>query len=289
MARTTRLTPYDEQYDEQNFEAFDEYENVSTSISHRYTRPIATNGGLVAEDPLPLFLSGDVERFGQRGFGKVREKATLSSIILKTSSVAAVAAVIAFAILSMGDPLPVFANAKASLIEASMIGASLIGASAGQSHQVPPASVIHPAVEAAQAAQPIASSAPTREEIAAAFMAAQQNQAEIPPPAAAVPAPARQLPARRLDADVIETLLKRARALIEIGDISSARLLLERAADAQDASAALLLAQTYDPTVLGTPDMRSLTPDPAAARDWYQKAAQLGSRDAQARLAQLQN
>ena len=67
--------------------------------------------------------------------------------------------------------------------------ASLIGASAGQSHQVPPASVIHPAVEAAQAAQPIASSAPTREEIAAAFMAAQQNQPEIPPPAAAVPAP----------------------------------------------------------------------------------------------------
>jgi TPR repeat protein len=65
--------------------------------------------------------------------------------------------------------------------------------------------------------------------------------------------------------------------------------LLERAADAQEASAALLLAQTYDPTVLGTQDMRSVTPDPAAARDWYQKAAQLGSRDAQARLAQMQN
>ena len=68
-----------------------------------------------------------------------------------------------------------------------------------------------------------------------------------------------------------------------------ARLLLERAADAQEAAAALLLARTYDPAVLGTPDARSITPDPAAARGWYQKAARLGSRDAQQRLVQMQN
>jgi TPR repeat protein len=64
--------------------------------------------------------------------------------------------------------------------------------------------------------------------------------------------------------------------------------LLERAADAQEAGAALLLAQTYDPAVLGAQDMRSITPDPAAARTWYQKAAQLGSPDATQRLAQMQ-
>ena len=80
-----------------------------------------------------------------------------------------------------------------------------------------------------------------------------------------------------------------ARSLIAIGDIAPARLLLERAADAQEASAALLLAQTYDPAVLGTPDMRSVTPDPAMARSWYQKAARFGSLDAQQRLAQMQN
>ena len=83
--------------------------------------------------------------------------------------------------------------------------------------------------------------------------------------------------------------MKRAKGLIAIGDIASARLLLERAADAQEASAALLLAQTYDPAVLGAQDMRSITPDPATARDWYQKAAQLGSSDATQRLAQMQN
>ena len=83
--------------------------------------------------------------------------------------------------------------------------------------------------------------------------------------------------------------MNRARALLAAGDIPPARLLLERAADAQEASAALLLAQTYDPAVLGTPDMRSITPDPAMARDWYQKAAQFGSPEAQQRLAQMQN
>jgi TPR repeat protein len=96
-------------------------------------------------------------------------------------------------------------------------------------------------------------------------------------------------PARKLDADELAALMKRAKGLIAIGDIAPARLLLERAADAQEASAALLLAQTYDPDVLGTQDIRNIIPDPAMARAWYQKAAQLGSADAQRRIAQLQN
>jgi len=84
-------------------------------------------------------------------------------------------------------------------------------------------------------------------------------------------------------------LLKRAKGLIDVGDIASARLLLERAASAREAKAALLLAQTYDPAVLGPADMRSITPDPVMARSWYQKAAELGSAEAQQRLAQMQN
>jgi TPR repeat protein len=87
----------------------------------------------------------------------------------------------------------------------------------------------------------------------------------------------------------VAALLKRAKGLIAIGDFAPARLLLKRAADAQEASAALLLAQTYDPAVLGKQDMRSITPDPAKAREWYQKAAQYGSVDAQQRLSQMQN
>jgi TPR repeat protein len=67
-------------------------------------------------------------------------------------------------------------------------------------------------------------------------------------------------------------------------------LLLERAAaDGHEAKAAFILAQTYDPAVLGTADARSIAPDPEAARLWYQKAAQFGSQEAQQRLSQMQN
>jgi len=124
--------------------------------------------------------------------------------------------------------------------------------------------------------------APTRAEITTAYQSALQGRV---PAAAPIAAP----PARKLDADELATLLNRARGLLTAGDIPPARLLLERAADAQEASAALLLAQTYDPDVLGTQDARNIIPEPATARAWYQRAAQLGSADAQRRLTQLQN
>lgn len=135
--------------------------------------------------------------------------------------------------------------------------------------------------------------APTRAEIATAYQSAMQGR--VPGSAApsvaapAVPVAAAPPAARRLDPDELATLLSRAQGLLTAGDIPPARLLLERAADAQDAGAALLLAQTYDPDVLGTQDTRNITPDPAAARTWYQRAVQLGSADAQRRLSQLQN
>ena len=93
---------------------------------------------------------------------------------------------------------------------------------------------------------------------------------------------------KTLDAETVAALTIRAKNLLALGDIAGARLLLERVANAQDASAALLLAQTYDPTVLGVRDTRSVTPDPVLARDWYRKAASLGSEAAQQRLAQIQ-
>jgi len=172
----------------------------------------------------------------------------------------------------------------------------------------------------ARASSPTAKGGPTRDEIASAFRTARQDQPEVRlppaavappptaappaaapaavaalPPAAAFPPPTADLPAaaaptaKRLAADELAALLKRAKGLIAIGDFAPARLLLKRAADAQEASAALLLAQTYDPAVLGKQDMRSITPDPAKAREWYLKAAQYGSVDAQQRLSQMQN
>ena len=97
------------------------------------------------------------------------------------------------------------------------------------------------------------------------------------------------VPSKTLDAETLAALMTRARSLLALGDIAAARLLLERAANARDATAAFLLAQTYDPAVLRVRDTRSITPDPVMARDWYRKAASFGSAAAQQRLTQFQD
>ncbi len=96
-------------------------------------------------------------------------------------------------------------------------------------------------------------------------------------------------PTKTLDAETLAALMTRAKSMLTRGDIAAARLLLERAATAQDATAAFLLAQTYDPAVLGVRDPRSIISDPVMARDWYRKAASFGSAAAQQRLTQFQN
>jgi hypothetical protein len=147
-----------------------------------------------------------------------------------------------------------------------------------------------PAAAAAVVARPADAYAmvPSRQDISSAYQSAIKNQVAAVAPAAPLPAaPAPQV--RRIDPDELAGLLTRAKSLLAVGDIASARLLLERAADAQEAEAALMLGTTYDPQVLGNQDMRSITPDPAKARHWYQKAATLGSADARRRLSQIQN
>jgi hypothetical protein len=268
MARKTRLSPYGKQL----VEAIDSDESGTEFIPYRPTPSIAAKRPFFADDPTSLFLSSRADEPKQPGFGKGGRRTVISSPTLKASMLAAGAASIVFTMLSMEKPLALFANAKASLVSISVAPSS--------------ADPSRPAIQSAAPVRdlsPGATGAPTRDEIIAAFKSAHQSQADLPRPPAATP------PARRLDADELAGLLKRAKNLIAIGDIMSARLLLERAADAQEASAALLLAQTYDPAVLGTSDARSITPDPAMARGWYRKAARFGSVDAQRRLDQMQN
>ena len=141
---------------------------------------------------------------------------------------------------------------------------------------------------------PVVAMAPTREDISTAYQSALQSRATAPAAAVAAPPPAAAPqadapPVRRLDPDEVALLMKRAKDLLSTGDIPAARLLLRRAADAQEPLAALMLAQSYDPDMLGTQDVRNINPDLAMARSWYAKAAQLGSADAQRRLAQMQN
>jgi hypothetical protein len=101
----------------------------------------------------------------------------------------------------------------------------------------------------------------------------------------AAPAPRRMT--RRLDASDIADLLKRGNEVAAKGDLVGARLLFQRAAEAGDSSAALALAGTYDPLVLERLGERGLAPDIALARFWYQKAQELGSKEAPQRLEML--
>jgi hypothetical protein len=92
---------------------------------------------------------------------------------------------------------------------------------------------------------------------------------------------------RALDHEEIAGLYDRSQALIEQGDIVSARLMLTRAAEAGDARAALALGTTYDPDVLKKLGVIGLAPDAAQAHAWYSKAVELGSPDAALRLERL--
>ena len=74
------------------------------------------------------------------------------------------------------------------------------------------------------------------------------------------------------------------------GDIPNARLVLQQAAEAGNASAALEIGATYDPIELKKKlDLgdRALVPNIKMARTWYQKARDLGSTEAARRLLRL--
>jgi hypothetical protein len=268
---------------------FDEDINDLKFAHYRYERSNTAGAELSGDEPVPLFLANPADEHDS----DIHRRTSLAASRILTGIAAVSIVAMGLALFPVDVARDVVVSAKASLMGVS------------------PAEV---RVAVADAVQPVAQNVlvtepdqPSRDEIAAAYQAAIKSQVvaseaqpvaapEAPPVAAPVAAPvppplapAAAPPARHLDPDELATLLKRAKSLLAIGDIAPARLLLERAADAQEADAALMLARTYDPEVLGAPDMRSITPDPAQARIWYRKAAELGSQHAQQRLAQMQN
>lgn len=90
-----------------------------------------------------------------------------------------------------------------------------------------------------------------------------------------------------LDRDEIEVLVRRGRNFIANGDLAAARLVLRRAANGGDAQAAMLLGTTFDPATFEKLQVIGAAPDPDEARNWYQRAIDLGSVEAERRLAPL--
>jgi hypothetical protein len=92
---------------------------------------------------------------------------------------------------------------------------------------------------------------------------------------------------RALDSGQIKLLMKQGEQFIAAGDVVTARIAFQRAAEAGDAKAAVALGATYDPTVLAKLGVVGISADVAKARSWYQKAEKLGSPDARQRLELL--
>jgi TPR repeat protein len=107
---------------------------------------------------------------------------------------------------------------------------------------------------------------------------------------AGVPAKAGpQMPAAlRLPDQQLAELLARGDVFLRAGDVASARLFYERAADAGDGQAALRMGATFDPSFLASASLRNLRGDPAKARLWYHRALGLGASEAQLHLNSLE-
>jgi hypothetical protein len=103
------------------------------------------------------------------------------------------------------------------------------------------------------------------------------------PPALPVPAQPQAEVVRSLDPREVAALIRRGQDLLASGDVQSARLFLMRGAEAQNARAALLVGNTYDPAPLRQLGASGLA-DVAQARMWYQRAKEWGEPDAQRQL-----
>jgi hypothetical protein len=94
-------------------------------------------------------------------------------------------------------------------------------------------------------------------------------------------------PESHRDHEPIELLIGRSEKLLGEGNVEAARFLLQPAAEAHNARAALALGTTYDPIMLAILQARGVTADASLAFDWYRKAQQFGSQEAQQRLRLL--
>jgi TPR repeat protein len=91
----------------------------------------------------------------------------------------------------------------------------------------------------------------------------------------------------QLSQQEIAALLARGDASLSVGDLASARLFYQRAADAGGGVAAIRLGETFDPLFLDRIRLRGVRGDPGAAAFWYHRAHDLGATDAEVLLKGL--
>jgi hypothetical protein len=175
----------------------------------------------------------------------------------------------------------VFFGAGYSLL-AARAGGTITGYTAWQPD---PQAIVAPAISLAVPPAAGSTLLPDQEVPLAASPAAEVLAQPVASPAV------RTLPSPNpiLSAAEISGLLEHGDALVQIGDIASARLFYERAATAGNGRAALRLGATFDPAFLERAGLHNLKGDAAAARSWYGRALDLGTAEAKQQLNSLEN
>ena len=240
----------------------------------------------------------------------VDDARTLKPIVLRLAGVMGLAALIAWGVVSLPAiknvaeivPLDVKTQAMASdrftpLQAPTREAASQLSEPQAAANSVPQSSQSNTAMNdaprpAASLKPLVASLAPVPVVMPPPSGSAMPATMPSPPAAPAVSPNATTAPADAatppIDETEIAAMIKRGKALLTSGDIVSARLLLRRAADAGNAEAALALGATFDPLVIRQLGAVGMTPDPAQAKQWYRRAATLGSASAMGQLANLE-
>ena len=125
----------------------------------------------------------------------------------------------------------------------------------------------------AQGASPVASSTTGATKAAVEPAAAGGERPPVAPPSFPAPEPL----GPRLSADEIAALVARGDGFLAAGDIASARLFFQRAADAGDSGAAMRMAMTFDAAFLDRAGVHGSRSDPEQAAFWYRRARDLGA------------
>jgi hypothetical protein len=201
---------------------------------------------------------------------------------------------------SGSDVVPIAPEKQPAPTDGNTAGSTLPGSSAPDISSLPPAREAKSATDdqgagnrqsAAAPSKAIEPPAPPRAPAGSPATTRDANPstsaAIAPPPPTDAPKPAAPAARQTLAADEITTLVARGDALLRTGDIVSARLYYERAANAGDGHAALLMAETFDPDFLERAGVRGVRGDPSQAAIWYARARDLGDRDAERRFQLL--
>ena len=116
---------------------------------------------------------------------------------------------------------------------------------------------------------------PKPQEDVAPVAPAKVAEKTAPATSAAISAPAKPdspVPETKLSDADRALFAQRGSELLAVGDIASARLFFERAANAGDARSALGMAMSFDPVELAKAGVRGVKGDQAKADYWYQRA-----------------